>query len=205
MTTMATTEPAMSTATSTATAMDRAGMSMPRRVSGARSPSGLRSTLRVGDLALGHDATLGQGPDAVQLRLGDRNLLLDVADLLGNRSPVRLRQSRLDLRQHVAPLDRLADARKALVGRDNPAAVEALHHPGAVRIGDHTADQIDGPLRLLDLGDDRADLKEALRGLRDEQGAVGEPLRHVGGCDRRLLRPITMVLSFMGPCHACED
>src|SRR4051795_8207017 len=92
--------------------------------------------LGVSDLALGHDAPLGQGPDAVQLRLGDRDLLLDVADLLGNRGPVGLRQSRLDLCEHVAPLDWLTDARKALVGRDDPAAVEALNHAGAVRIGD---------------------------------------------------------------------
>ena len=59
------------------------------------------------------DAPIRELAHALELGLGDRDLLLDLADALGQRGAVGLGHRLLDQGQHVALPDCLAEARQA--------------------------------------------------------------------------------------------
>ncbi len=72
---------------------------------------------------LRRDGALRQAARALQLRLDHGDLLLDLADALGDGGAVGLRHGLLDGGQDLAAPDDLAQPRQAALGRDDPAPV----------------------------------------------------------------------------------
>jgi hypothetical protein len=88
-------------------------------------------------LALGRDAPLGQLAHALDLRLGDRDQLLDLGRALGDGDPLLGRNRALDPGENVPPSNRLAHTRQPCLGRDDASPRQALHDAATVRVGDH--------------------------------------------------------------------
>jgi hypothetical protein len=135
-------------------------------------------------LALRGDAPLREAADALELRLRQGDQLLDLARALGDGGPVRQRQRHLDAGEDVALAHALTNPGQAGLGRDDAAAIDALHHAAAVRVDDHTTDQGGRPRRRLGPRDGGAHLQQALGGLGHEKSAVGEAARRVHGRQR---------------------
>ena len=81
------------------------------RIASRRRAQAFKFALGIDDLAFAARRRVRRAGAAVASCLGDRDQLLDLADLFGDRRAVGERQIRIDLDQNVALADRLTDAR----------------------------------------------------------------------------------------------
>lgn len=128
--------------------------------------------------------------------LHDRDLLIELALPLAHVGGVDRLHRWGHIGQHVALLDRRSEAREAARRRCQAAADRRLHIAAGIGVGDDLAGQLERTTEDAGPGDERAQRKDPLGILGNEQRAVRQPLRAIRGrgCGRRC----AVILPFMG-------